>query len=227
MVKLILFNLADKYQYNIPLKFNDIDDYNKYCKSFEFYEFIIDLKDRFGRIYTMYDEEYGTDKYGIPYIKYEFNEQHDFKKSLIMWKRFFHNKNKIVMSKKTFRNVNINEIKLSLKFEFEKENNIKVKIIFVRQEYLKKDNFGIYRDYENDFSVWTCGTFLFDERQLRLPDVDNIKSTVTTSFTFKNEEQKKETLKKLYSALHHWSNKNSDFKDAGEVVLDDEYWYVI
>ena len=227
MVRLVLFNLVDKYQYNIPLKFKDVKEYNKYCSTIEFYEFIIELKDKFGRLYTMYDEEYGTDMYGIPFIKYEFNEKNDFKRSVIMWKRFFHNKNKIVMSKKTFRNINIADIKLSLKFDFKEENNVEIKIIFVKQDYLKKEKFGIYRDYANDFSVWIFDTFVFDDRQLRLPNIDNVHTSFTTKYKFKSEEQKKETLKKLYSALHHWSNKNSDFKEPGEVVLDDEYWYVI
>lgn len=227
MVRLVLFNLVDKFQYNIPLNFKDIKNYNDYCKTLEFYDFILELREKFGRIYTMYDEEYNTDIQGNPCIKYTFNEKRDFKRSVIMWKKFFYKKNKIIMSKKTYKNLNINDIKMTLKFDFQKDNTVQIKILFIKQECLNKDNFGIYRNYDDDFSVWTMGEFLFDERQLRLPDLKNLKGDVSTSFKFKNEEQKKITMKKLYSALHYWSNKISDYKDGGEVVLDDEYWYVI
>jgi hypothetical protein len=144
-----------------------------------------------------------------------------------MWKRYFYKNKKLKMKKKTFKDININEVKLSLKFKFISDDTVNIKLFFVQQKCLKKEHFGIYRDFENDFSVWSYGTFLFDERQLRLPDLKNLKGDVSTSFKFKNEEQKKITMKKLYSALHYWSNKISDYKDGGEVVLDDEYWYII
>lgn len=228
MVKVILFNLFDKFEYSLLLNFKDINDYNEYCKTLEFYNFNLKLKDSFGKLYTTaYNIHYGTDNQGIKYIKYVFNEQHDFKKSVVMWKRFFYDKNKIIMSKNTFKSIKINDIKLSLKIEFEKENSVKINLITVKQDSLNKDNFGICRDYEEDFSVWSHSSFLFDERQLRLPDEKNLKSSLCTIYKFDNEEQKKKTLKKLYNTLHYWSNKNSNYKDAGEVVLDDEYWYVL
>ena len=125
------------------------------------------------------------------------------------------------------KDLNIKDIKLSLKFEFRKNNEVDIKLVFIKQTCLKYEQFGIYRDYEKDFSVWTCNTFLFDDRQLRLPDEKNIDSNMKTTCVFRDEEHKRQTLKNLYGALHNWSNKNSGFKDKGEVVLDDEYWYVL
>lgn len=231
MIKLVLFNTYDKYQYSILLNFKNIEEYNTYKKTVEFYDLIIDLKNTFGRISTLYDEEYGTSINGVPYVRCVFNQKNDlkndFKKMVIMWKRFLYNKGKIFMSKKTAKDVDLNKIKLSLKFDFKKENTVQVKIILVKEDFLKKENYGIYRDYKTDFSVWSFGEFLFDDRQLRLPDIRNVSENLSSSFKFENEQKVKETLKKLYTTLHHWSNINSDFRDQGEVIMDEEYWYVL
>lgn len=227
MIRLKLYNSCDKYQYTIPLDFKNYDEYNNFCKKIEFYEFIMELKDKYGRLYINYDEEIGVDNDNIEYTKYIFNERTDFKKSVIMWKRYFYKNKKLKMKKKTFKDININEVKLSLKFKFISDDTVNIKLFFVQQKCLKKEHFGIYRDFENDFSVWSCGTFLFDERQLRIPDEKNIDGSIQSTCKFRDEKHKRDTLKKLYSALHHWSNKNSDFTDKGEVILDDEYWYVL
>jgi len=131
------------------------------------------------------------------------------------------------MYNNTFRDLDLSKIKLTLKIEIEDTDTVNIKVVFVKHECLNKPNYGILRDYGIDFTVWTSSSFLFDERQLRLPDGKNINSVLNTSFKFKNEIERKDTLKKLYTTLHKWSNKNSEYKEKGEVVLDEEYWYVL
>lgn len=126
-----------------------------------------------------------------------------------------------------FRDIDLSKVKLSLKIELSDNDLVKIKIVFVKPDCLNKSNYGIFRDYELDYTVWTSSSFLFDARQLRLPDNRNINLSLKSSCKFSSETHRKESLKKLYTTLHKWSNNISEYKDKGEVILDDEYWYVL
>lgn len=131
------------------------------------------------------------------------------------------------MNKLSFRDVDLSKVKLSLKIDLIDNNAVNIAIIIIKGEILKKENFGIFRDYDKDFSVWSSSSFLFDYRQLRLPDIKHVGTQLKTHAVFKDDEQRKVTLEKLYTSLHKWSNKISDYGDEGKVILDEEYWYVL
>lgn len=124
-------------------------------------------------------------------------------------------------------NVDLTKVILSLKVELKKDSDVNISIVMFKEHLLKKENFGIYRDFEKDFTVWISSNFIFDDRQLRLPGKNYINSTLKCKRVFYSDIERKKTLEKLYTTLQHWASKMSNFSTNGQVVLDDEYWYVM
>ena len=129
--------------------------------------------------------------------------------------------------------MNINDAKIVLKFEVISDVKIRLHLVSIKPQCMynpKSGNgYGFCSDDVNKFNVWSQGDFMMDRTQLRLPEINSMKgkSSVTSVCKFKSEENRKEILKKLYSALTKWSNKLDDGNDENRVVLDNEYWYVL
>ena len=130
------------------------------------------------------------------------------------------------MYSKPDNDINLLKLKLCLNIELKNDNGINISIITIKDDILKRQDSGMYQDFTNDFTVWRYSEFMFDERQLRLPERKHLVYGKVIKKFFPNNNSRKKTLKKLYNALHMWSKVNSDFNDKGKVIIDGKYWCV-
>lgn len=130
----------------------------------------------------------------------------------------------------SIRELNINDVKLILKFQFIGNNKIRLHLVSIKNSCLfnvkKQDGWNFYNDDISKFSVWSSGTLSFDRTQLRLPDTKNIKGNISTECKFSDDKTRKDVLRKLYNTLTKWSNKMDNENIPNRVVIDDNYWYV-
>ena len=88
------------------------------------------------------------------------------------------------------------------------------------------NNKFFYKDPKLNFTVWSKSTFFFDDKQLRLPQMDSINSGFKFTYKFESESKRKNTLHKLYKTLNNWSNLYFHDDTSNRVTLDEEYWYI-
>jgi len=129
------------------------------------------------------------------------------------------------------KDLDINDIKLMLKFEFIGENKVKLSLIAAKDKYLfdPKHNTGwnFYKDDKTNFSIWSADDFLFNKSQLRLPNLKNSKGIISSTCRFQSDLIRKQSIKNMYKCLTKWSNKVSSGNNENSVVVDNEYWYVL
>lgn len=127
--------------------------------------------------------------------------------------------------------IDINLTKAIFRIEFIKNtHNVTLHLVSVNKEYLyniKDNNYKLFRNNDIDYSIWSCSEFLFERYQLRLPSITYMDSKVSSTCYFNSEESKKTSLRKLYVTLHGWGDSFSKDNKLTEVIMDDEYWYVM
>ena len=125
-------------------------------------------------------------------------------------------------------------MKLQLKVELFGFQSVQITLVYICDEALKdhttKDN-KIFQD-DNGITIWSFSDFIFDNRQIRLPQRNQVLTRLKHSHQFKSEEERYEVLKKFYSTLTKWSlntkmfpNTNTDIKKR--IIINQEYWCVI
>lgn len=130
----------------------------------------------------------------------------------------------------------LNPIKLVLNVTLGSNSSVKLQLIRIHKDYVKKIETNDYMYYRNEaagFIVWGTQDFLFDNRQLRLPDERNISEIMEYTYVFSNDQERYNTLKKMVETLDKWSqymdytNDKVYDKVTNNVVLTGDYWYVI
>lgn len=125
-------------------------------------------------------------------------------------------------------------MKLHLGVKLIGDKIVEMTIVYICDEAIKeqwtKEN-KIFQD-DNGITIWSFSDFIFDNRQIRLPQKNMVLSRLKHKHQFRSEEERYEVLKKFYTTLTKWSlntkmfpNTNTDIKKR--VIMIDDYWTVI
>lgn len=124
--------------------------------------------------------------------------------------------------------------KMVLKVKFQGKFSVSIDLVSINKDYVKKpriNNYMYYENKDNKFVLWSTQDFIFDERQIRLPDENNIADVMSHTHIFPNDKARYATLKKLYNTLNGWS-KSDDLQKGrfvnkeNRIVLAGDYWFV-
>lgn len=125
-------------------------------------------------------------------------------------------------------------MKLQLKVELFGFTSVKMTLVYICDEALTDHTLRenkIFQD-DNGITIWSFSDFVFDNRQIRLPQRNKVLTRLKHCYHFKSEEERYEVLKKYYSTLSKWSlntkmfpNTNTDIKRR--VIINQDYWCVI
>jgi len=124
--------------------------------------------------------------------------------------------------------------KMVLKVKFLGKFSVSIDLVTINKKYVKKpgtNDFMYYESETNDFVIWSTQDFLFDNRQIRLPDELNLSDPMSHIHVFGSDTERYSTLKKMYSTLETWS-KVDDMKRGvfvgkkKKVVLAGDFWYI-
>ncbi|MFW6226128.1 MAG: hypothetical protein ACOC3V_04150 [bacterium] len=126
-------------------------------------------------------------------------------------------------------------IKLVLIVELINEKTAKIRISSINKDFVRKytdNDFMYHRDSKTDFIIWSAQDFIFDRRQLRLPDEKNIKDNMVHIYNYHSEKDRYESLKKMYKTLENWSktidyNRKIRLKKKQHIISTGKYWYVM
>lgn len=124
--------------------------------------------------------------------------------------------------------------KIVLKVQFLGEYSTRIELMLVNKEYIKKlgtNDFQYYRNGTYDFILWSTQNFIFDKRQIRLPDEMNLMKNMSHVHIFRNNKERYDTLKNMYKTLERWSIHVDSIRGIKpiydkKVKLDGEFWYV-
>ena len=125
-------------------------------------------------------------------------------------------------------------MKLQLKVELIGFKSVIMTLVYICDEALRdpttREN-KIFCD-DNGITIWSFSDFIFDNRQIRLPQRNQVLTRLRHSYQFKTEEERYEVLKKFYQSLNRWSldttlfpNTNTDIKER--ITINKNYWCVI
>lgn len=127
-------------------------------------------------------------------------------------------------------NIDISKLKMILRFEFIKDNKVKLHIVSINKNILydaKNNNgYNFFKDDINNFSIWSSGRFSLSKNQLKLPELIYSSGNINSTCELPDDETRKTILYKLYTSLTKWSNYISDDNIENCVIVDKEYWYV-
>lgn len=115
-----------------------------------------------------------------------------------------------------------------LKFEFIGEDELKIKLVHICDTVINiTDKYnGDY--FYDDVMIWSLRTFVFDNRQIRFPQLSELSDKMVHTHKFENEKERYETLKKFYTSLNKWSLEKSISKeDTKRVIIQDKYWSIL
>jgi hypothetical protein len=134
--------------------------------------------------------------------------------------------------------------KMVLKICLEGKSSVRITIASINKDFIRKkgkNDYFFFQDEDCKFTIWSTQDFIFNERQLRLPDDQNLCENIVYLHEFKHDIERYEVLKKLYITLRGWSREmdrqlknytfnnflqNSNKKYNNKVTVVGDYWYV-
>lgn len=124
-------------------------------------------------------------------------------------------------------------MKLRIRIDLIGKKSAQITLVYVCEEALKNQHSIDNKIFMNDgITIWSFGDFIFDYRQIRLPERKKLIDKPYHTYEFKSENERYETFKKYYHLLNRWGlntrlfpNTNTDIKKR--VIIDNEYWTVI
>jgi len=123
--------------------------------------------------------------------------------------------------------------KLILKVKFQGKFSVNIELVSINKNYVKRIDSNDHMYYKNetyDFVLWSTQNFIFDNRQIRLPDEMNIAPLMTHTHIFGSDKERYATLKKMYNTLKDWSRtddmKKGKFTGKKRIVFSGDYWFV-
>ena len=122
-------------------------------------------------------------------------------------------------------------MKLILKIKLIGEFTLEMTICAIDKKILKKNTNVINMTHinkNNNIIIWCFQDFIFDERQIRLPDIKNIDNSVKYKHKFKSDIIRKNILQKYMVALKSWSNDKKIFKNtmSSEFRFNGDFWII-
>ena len=125
-----------------------------------------------------------------------------------------------------------NGAKMVLKINLEGISAVKMQLVAINKDCVKSkkdNNYNYYKDIDSEFVIWSTQDFVFNERQIRLPDELNIKDLMVFTHKFKHDMERYDTLKKMYDTLIDWSFQMDMFSTKtknNDIVVTGDYWFV-
>ena len=125
-------------------------------------------------------------------------------------------------------------MKLQLGIKLIGDKTVEMTLVFICDEALKDhrttDN-KIFQD-GNGIIIWSFSDFLFDNRQIRLPQRNRVLDKLKHQHKFKTEKERYEVLKKFYHTLNKWSLNTKMFPNTNtnitqRVTINQGYWCII
>lgn len=126
--------------------------------------------------------------------------------------------------------------KLCLKFKLIGNSQLVSQLVYVNDKSLTINtngyNYILFDDVDTNLSIWSFGDFNINYNGIRLPQYNNIKDDMYSSFNFKSDEERYKYLKKLYQCLNRWACDKKIFKDESSsplqnnVIINDQFWFV-
>jgi len=124
--------------------------------------------------------------------------------------------------------------KMVLKVKFQGKFSVSIDLVSINKNYVKKSGTNDFMYYKNemyDFILWSTQDFLFDNRQIRLPDELHISDPMSHVHVFGSDTERYSTLKKMYNTLEDWS-KVDDMKKGvlvgnhKRIIFAGDFWYI-
>jgi hypothetical protein len=125
-------------------------------------------------------------------------------------------------------------MKLQLEVKLISDKTLQMKLIYICDEAIKDSHSReakIFQD-DNGITIWSFSDFVFDNRQIRLPQSNMKLCRTKHTYQFKTEEERYETLKKFYNTLTRWSlntkmfpNTNTNIKKR--ITIIQNFWNII
>jgi len=125
--------------------------------------------------------------------------------------------------------------KMVLKIKLVGTSSVKMQLVSINKNYVKtpnSNNFNFFQDEENDFVIWSTQDFVFNDRQIRIPDENNIKDLMIHTHDYDHDMHRYDSLKKLYDTLQKWSDEMDlreiflNTSDKKKVIMVGDYWFV-
>jgi len=126
-------------------------------------------------------------------------------------------------------------MKMMLEINLIGNKKLKINIVQLTPEAMRplySIDYKLFIDTKSDMIIWSFGEFSFNEKEIKLPQIDKRWSSRTYTFEFKDELERYETLKKYYNLLSKWTLDSRIFPDVGKyitdkVILNGNYWRII
>lgn len=125
--------------------------------------------------------------------------------------------------------------KMVLKIRFVGQSSVKMQLVSINKDYVKKkhsNNFNYFQDPGNEFVVWSTQDFVFNERQIRIPDEEHIEELMIHTHEYKHDMERYDALKKMYITLQNWADE-MDFRTPyyisegkQKVIVAGDYWFI-
>jgi uncharacterized 2Fe-2S/4Fe-4S cluster protein (DUF4445 family) len=126
--------------------------------------------------------------------------------------------------------------KMVLKIKLQGTSAVKMQLVSINKDYVKKKNsndFNFFQDEENEFVVWSTQDFVFNDRQIRIPDENHIEELMVYTHEFEHDMERYDVLKKMYKSLQNWADE-MDFRTPyfkgsegrKKVIIAGDYWFI-
>jgi hypothetical protein len=124
--------------------------------------------------------------------------------------------------------------KLWLEITMIGESKLKIKLLMIsscvpKQSYEKSIS---YNDRDTGLVIWSFQDFIFDERQLRIPQTNMLSNNMEHIHDFKSDNKRYTYLKKLHRTLNNWSKDvhvfptNFTYGKQNCIRMEDKFWII-
>lgn len=127
-----------------------------------------------------------------------------------------------------------NAHKLWLDIKLIGECKVKIKLLMVSSNIPKHpyEPPTVFRDKRTGIVIWSYSSFTFDDRQLRIPQIDKLSNNMEHVHEFDNKTDRYVFLKNLSRTLNNWSRDvqsfptNFTYGKYNSLTMTDNFWIV-
>lgn len=120
-------------------------------------------------------------------------------------------------------------MKIIFKFEFIGEDTLNIKLLHICDSVLNfTDKYDGNYFFDSDIMIFSLGKFMFNERQIRLPQSSEVSYKMEYTHKFNNEEERYRTVKNYFISLNNWSLKSVSNKNVtNRIQMIKNYWSIM
>ncbi len=124
-------------------------------------------------------------------------------------------------------------MKLKIRLDLIGQKSLRITLVNICDEALKDSSSIDNKIFMfGGITIWSFSDFVFDFRQIRLPQRNKLIDKPYHICHFKSDKERYETLKKYYITLNRWALNTRLFPNTNtvikkRVIIDDKYWTVI